>query len=163
MENLSRNKKISLGLGIALIISLFLPWVDFMILSMSLIGVPGTLSDIANMAGGSMGDIPFKAQLLVYIGYVFFILGVAGLFFNYKGDIQKAKSSYYAMAGYFVLVIILNILNFSGDLDAIGDMGGGDGGPRFFSILGMGFYVFIASYIGNLIYLKEDDNPEVTE
>lgn len=160
MENLSRNKKISLGLGIALIISLFMPWVDVVIFSMSLIGVPGALSDIANMAGGSMGDIPFKAQLLVYIGYVFFILGVAGLFFNYKGDIQKAKSSYYAMAGYFVLVIILNI---SGDLGSIGDMGGGDDGPSFFSILGMGFYVFIASYIGNLIYLKEDDNPEVTE
>ena len=151
MENLSRNKKISLGLGIALIISLFLPWVDVMIFSMSLI-------DIANIAGDSMGDIPFKAQLLIYIGYVFFILGVAGLFFNYKGDIQKAKSSYYAMAGYFVLVIILSI---SGDF--ISDMGGGDDGPSFFSILGMGFYVFIASYIGNLIYLKEDDNPEVTE
>ena len=61
------------------------------------------------------------------------------------------------MAGYFVLVIILNI---SEDL---GPMGGGDNGPSFFSILGMGFYVFIASYIGNLKYLKEDDNPEVTE
>jgi len=161
MENLSRNKKISLGLGIALIISLFLPWVDVIIFSMSLIGVPGTLSDIAGFFGFSMGDMPFKFQLLVYIGYVFFILGVAGLFFNYKGDIQKAKLSYYAMAGYFVLVIILNI---SGDLGPIGDMGGGkDDGPSFFSILGMGFYVFIASYIGNLIYLKEDDNPEVTE
>ena len=160
MENLSRNKKISLGLGIALIISLFLPWVDFMIFSMSLIGVPGALSDMAGIGGGSMGDIPFKSQLLVYIGYVFFILGVAGLFFNYKGDIQKAKLSYYAMVGYFVLVIILNISDMS---DAIGDMGGGDDGPSFFSILGMGFYVFIASYIGNLIYLKEDDNPEVTE
>ncbi len=151
MENLSRNKKISLGLGIALIISLFLPWVDFMIFSVSLIG---------ELDFVSMGDIPFKAQLLVYIGYVFFILGVAGLFFNYKGDIQKAKSSYYAMAGYFVLVIILPI---PGDLGPIGDMGGGDDGPSIFSILGIGFYVFIASYIGNLIYLKEDDNPEVTE
>ena len=74
MENLSRNKKISLGLGIALIISLFLPWVDVMIFSMSLIGVPGALSDMAGFLGGSMGDMPFKLQLLVYIGYVFLFL-----------------------------------------------------------------------------------------
>ena len=38
----------------------------------------------------------------------------------------------------------------------MGDMGGGDDGPSIFKVLGMGFYVFIASYIGNLKYLKEE-------
>ena len=155
MENLSQNKKISLGLGAAVLISLFLPWFSFMMFSTSLIGVPGMISDIASFGGG-MDDTPFKIQLAIYMGYAFFILGAAGLYFNYKNDIQKAKLSYYAMVGYFAIVIILNISD-------MGDMGGGDDGPSIFKILGMGFYVFIASYIGNLKYLKEESESEIIE
>ena len=156
MENLSQNKKISLGLGAAVLISLFLPWFSFMMFSTSLIGIPGLLADVGNTFGGEMDDIPFRMQLAVYMGYAFFILGAAGLYFNYKNDIQKAKLSYYAMVGYFALVIILNISD-------MGDMGGGDDGPSVFEVLGMGFYVFIASYIGNLKYLKEESESEIIE
>jgi hypothetical protein len=222
MENLSQNKKISLGLGVVVLISLFLPWFSFMIFSTSLIGAPGLITDLASFGGGIMDDVPFKIQLAIYMGYAFFILGAAGLYFNYKNDIQKAKLSYYAMVGYFALVIILNISDFSsffgGGMDdipfkiqlaiyigyaffilgAIGlyfnykddiqkaklsyyamvgyfalviilnisdmeDMGGGDDGPSIFKFLGMGFYVFIASYIGNLKYLKEESESEIIE
>ena len=156
MENLSQNKKISLGLGAAVLISLFLPWISFMGFSTSLTGIPGMISDFSSFFGGGMDDIPFKIQLAIYIGYAFFILGAIGLYFNYKDDIQKAKLSYYAMVGYFALVIILNVSD-------MGDMGGGDDGPSIFKVLGMGFYVFIASYIGNLKYLKEESESEIIE
>ena len=159
MENLSQNKKISLGLGAAVLISLFLPWISFMGFSTSLTGVPGMISDFSSFFGGGMDDIPFKIQLAIYIGYAFFILGAIGLYFNYKDDIQKAKLSYYAMVGYFALVIILNI----SDMGDMGDMGGGDDGPSIFSFLGMGFYLFIVSYIGNLKYLKEESQSEIIE
>jgi len=159
MENLSQNKKISLGLGVVLIISLFLPWFDFFIFSFSLIGMPEIISDLSTFLGEGMTDISFKIQLAVYIGYVYVVLAAAGLYFNYKNDIQKAKLSYYAMVGYFALVIILNI----SDMGDMGDMGGGDDGPSIFSFLGMGFYLFIASYIGNLKYLKEESDTEIIE
>lgn len=159
MENLSQNKKISLGLGAAVLISLFLPWISFMMFSASLIGIPGLLADFGNAFGGGMDDIPFRMQLAVYMGYAFFILAAVGLYFNYKNDIQKAKLSYYAMVGYFALVIILNI----SDMGDMGDMGGGDDGPSIFSFLGLGFYLFIASYIGNLKYLKEESDTEIIE
>jgi hypothetical protein len=138
-----------------MLISLFLPWVDFMIFSTSLIGIPGAFSDLAGLSG--IGEPPFTAQLALYVGYAFFSLGAAGLFFNYKGDIQKSKLAYYAMIGYFILVIILNISDIS-DIS-----GGSDGGPSIFSILGMGFYVFIASFIGTFKFLKEENNPEVID
>ena len=156
MENLSQNKKISLGLGAAVLISLFLPWFSYAVFSTSLIGMPGLISDFSSFFGGGMDDIPFKIQLAIYMGYAFFILAAVGLYFNYKNDIQKAKLSYYAMVGYFALVIILNISD-------MGDMGGGDDGPSVFKILGMGFYLFIASYIGNLKYLKEESDTEIIE
>lgn len=156
MENLSQNKKISLGLGAAVLISLFLPWFSFMMFSTSLIEIPGLLADFGNAFGGGMDDIPFRMQLAVYMGYAFFMFGAAGLYFNYKNDIQKAKLSYYAMVGYFALVIILNISD-------MGDIGGGDDGLSIFKVLGMGFYLFIASYIGNLKYLKEDSESEIIE
>jgi len=156
MENLSQNKKISLGLGAAVLISLFLPWFSFMMFSTSLIGIPGLLADVGGAFGGGMDDIPFRMQLAVYMGYAFFMFGASGLYFNYKNDIQKAKLSYYAMVGYFALVIILNISD-------MGDMTGGDDGPSIFKVLGMGFYVFIASYIGNLKYLKEESESEIIE
>ena len=97
-------------------------------------------------------------QLAVYIGYVFFVLGAAGLYFNYKGAIQKSKLAYYSMIGYFVLVLLLNISDFS-DISE----GAGDDGPNIFSLLGIGLYLFIASFIGNLIYLKEDSESEIID
>ena len=63
------------------------------------------------------------------------------------------------MVGYFALVIILNIL----DMGDMGDVGGGDDDPSVFKVLGMGFYLFIASYIGNLKYLKEESQSEIIE
>ena len=159
MENLSKNKKISLGSGVAVLISLFMPWASFMGFSLSLIGIPGTLSDLASMGGGDLSDAEFKHLLAIYIGYAFLILGAASLFFNYKGDIQKAKWAYFSMIGYLGLVIILNM----GDMGDMADMAGGDSGPSIFKVLGMGFYVFLASFIGSFKFLKEEVNPEVID
>jgi hypothetical protein len=158
MENLSQNKKISLGIGVVLLISLFLPWASFMGLSVTLMGIAGMYNDASAIGLGADSDAGFKALLAIYMGYAFLILGAAGLFFNYKDDIQKAKWAYYSMLGYFVLIIILNI----SEMGEMGEMGGGDG-PSIFSILGIGFYVFIASFIGTFKFLKEENNPEVIE
>ena len=163
MENLSKNKKISLGLGVVLIISLFLPWFKFVIFSVTLIGIPGTVADLTTGFGSMMGeipDIPFKVQLAMYMGYAFLILGSAGLYFNYKGAIQKSKLAYYSMIGYFVLVLLLNISDLLEAFDGMGEL---DDGPSIFSLLGIGIYVFIASYIGNLKYLKEETEPEMID
>jgi len=158
MENLSKNKKISLALGFVVLISLFMPWISYFIFSESLIGISGKLSDLA-----SFGDPKFKHQLVIYIGYAFLILAAASLFFNYKGDIQKAKWAYYSMIGYFGLVIILNI----GDIGKLpvpesipmleAFM------PSIFDILGVGFYVFIASFLVSFKFLKEENDPEVID
>jgi hypothetical protein len=141
-----------------LIISLFLPWFDFFIFSFSLIGMPEMISDLSTFLGEGMTDISFKIQLAVYIGYVYIVLAAAGLYFNYTGDIQKSKLFYYSMIGYFALVLLINMSDISGGL--------GDkerGAPSIFDLLGMGFYVFIASYIGNLKYLKEESQSEIIE
>ena len=133
-----------------LIISLFLPWFDYFIFSASLIGIPEMISNLSTFFGEGMDDISFKIQLAVYIGYVYIVLAAAGLYFNYTGDIQKSKLFYYSMIGYFALVLLINMSDISGGL---GDKEGG--GPSIFDLLGIGFYIFIASFIANLKYLKE--------
>jgi len=163
MENLDKNKKISLGLGVVLIISLFLPWFKFFIFSVTLIGIPGTVADFFTLLpifGEDVPDIPFKQQLAMYMGYAFLVLGSAGLYFNYTGAILKSKLAYYSMIAYFILVLVLNISEVS---DASDGMGGSDDGPSIFSLLGIGLYLFIASFIGNLIYLKEETESEVID
>ena len=112
--------------------------------------MPEMISDLSTFLGEGMTDISFKIQLAVYIGYVYIVLAAAGLYFNYTGDIQKSKLFYYSMIGYFALVLLINMSDISGGL---GDKEGG--GPSIFDLLGIGFYIFIASFIANLKYLKE--------
>ena len=164
MENFSQNKKISLGLGVVLIISLFLPWLKWIVFSVSLIGIPGVIADLTpflpSLFDSEWWDFSFKNQLVVYIGYVYLVLGTAGLYFNYKGEILKSKLAYYSMIAYFILVLVLNISEIS---DATNGMGESYDGPNIFSLLGIGLYIFITSFIGNLMYLKEESESEVIE
>ena len=146
--------------------SLFLPWIDFIVFSSSLIGFPeggvmgGLPADMKilswplpqlNWPGVSLSDLSFSQQLAIYIGYAFFVLGAAGLYFNYKGDIQKSRISYYLMIAYLLLVVILNISDMP---ESSGSSS--SSGPSIFDVLEMGAYIFIVSFIVNLIFLPEE-------
>lgn len=169
MGNPSKKKQISLVLGVVLIISLFLPWFKFLVFSVSLYDIPGLIADL-NTSLQSIPDIKFeypnildfsfKNQLAIYMGYVFLVLGAAGLYFNYKGEILKSKLAYYSMIAYFILVLVLNISEISDIADGAEKP---DDSPNIFSLFDIGIYIFIASFIGNLIYLKEDSKSEVIE
>ena len=140
--------------GFLIIISLFLTWFKYLTFSTTLIGLPGTIKVFTNFLdswfGVDVDSFPFRIQLAIYIGYAFLILSSLGLYFNNKNDIKKAKVSNYAIPAYFILVIILN-------MSEMGDaQGGGDGVGKLFDKLGLGFYVFIGSYIANLRYLKAE-------
>ena len=158
MKSLSGKKKGSLILGVLILISLFLPWINLIVFSSSLIGfpeggvmggLPADLSALLSWGGESLSDLSFSQQLAIYIGYAFFVLGAVGLYFNYKGDIQKSRISYYLMIAYFVLVVILNISDMPS--------GGSEfDGPSIFDVLEMGAYIFIVSFILNLIFLSEE-------
>ena len=145
MKSLSGKKKGSLILGVLILISLFLPWFDCLFFSKSLIALPGLTSNILSWIGVSPS---FSQQLAIYIGYAFFVLGAAGLYFNYKGDIQKSRISYCLMIAYFALVVILNISDMPES--------SGSSGPSILDVLEMGAYIFIVSFIVNLIFLSEE-------
>tara|TARA_B110000495_G_C22599404_1_gene358591 strand:+ start:29 stop:520 length:492 start_codon:yes stop_codon:yes gene_type:complete len=159
MSNFSSNKKISLIAGGALAISLFLPWISFMIFSESLIGIPGligTLQDLSGAFGGEESlDLTFAQNIAIYIGYAYLIFAGAGLYLNYTGDIKKSKLFYYLIPVYFILVVILNIA----DLD-IPDMPSDSFDFNVFDFLGIGFYMFVISYVVVLIKLKPDDEAD---
>ena len=160
MKSLSGKKKGSLILGVLILMSLFLPWIDFIVFSSSLIGfpeggviggLPADLSALLSWGGMSLSDLSFSQQLAIYIGYAFFVLGAAGLYFNYKGDIQKSRISYYLMIAYLLLVVILNISDMP---ESSGSSS--SSGPSIFDVLEMGAYIFIVSFIVNLIFLAEE-------
>ena len=154
MSNFSSNKKISLIAGGALAISLFLPWISFMIFSESLIGIPGligTLQDLSGAFGGEESlDLTFAQNIAIYIGYAYLIFAGAGLYLNYTGDIKKSKLFYYLIPVYFILVVILN----TSDLP---DMPSDSFDFNVFEFLGIGFYMFVISYVIVLIKLKPEE------
>jgi len=154
MSNFSSNKKISLIAGGALAISLFLPWISVMIFSESLIGIPGligTLQDLSGAFGGEESlDLTFAQNMAIYIGYAYLIFAGAGLYLNYTGDIKKSKLFYYLIPVYFILVVILN----TSDLP---DMPSDSFDFNVFEFLGIGFYMFVISYVIVLIKLKPEE------
>ena len=154
MSNFSSNKKISLIAGGALAISLFLPWISFMFFSESLIGIPGligTLQDLSGAFGGEESlDLTFAQNIAIYIGYAYLIFAGAGLYLNYTGDIKKSKLFYYLIPVYFILVVILN----TSDLP---DMPSDSFDFNVFEFLGIGFYMFVISYVIVLIKLKPEE------
>lgn len=159
-SDFSSNKKISLVAGAVLVISLFLPWISYMMFSESLIGMAGSISDLKQLArsgGESVPDFTFGQNLFVYIGYAYLVLGAAGLYFNYNGDVKKSKMYYYLIPAYFILVFILNVSDIVDALDAYQDM------PTEYmpdisllDLIGIGFYLFVISYIVVMVKL----NPE---
>ena len=157
MSNFSSNKKISLIAGGALAISLFLPWISFMIFSESLIGIPGligTLQDLSGAFGGEESlDLTFAQNIAIYIGYAYLIFAGAGLYLNYTGDIKKSKLFYYLIPVYFILVVILN----ASDLP---DMPSDSFDFNVFEFLGIGFYMFVISYVIVLIKLKPEEGAD---
>ena len=116
---MSKNQKIAMGAGLLMIISLFLPFMSFGPISTSLMGA------------GS------------FHAYVFLALGGAGLFFNYKSDTTKAKYSYLAAIGWFVLWIFIN-----------------ESGTKVFNFAAIGFYLMIASMVVSYMYTNKLDSGE---
>ncbi len=122
MENMSKNQKIAMGAGLLMVISLFLPFMAFGPISTSLMGA------------GS------------FHSYVFLALGGAGLYFNYNRDTTKAKYSYLAAIGWFVLWIFIN-----------------ESGTKVFNFAAIGFYLMIASMIVSYMYTNKLDSGDSGE
>ena len=83
--------------------------------------------------------------MFVYIGFVFLVLGVISLLMNFNNKIRMSRILIYLVPLYFIIVCSLNILESKDDsLDILNHLGK----------LGIGFYLFLISYIGLLKYLK---------
>ena len=90
--------------------------------------------------------------MLVYIGFVFLLLGIISLLMNFENKIRMARIVLYLVPLYFIAVCILNVLD---DLEMTRDIiKKFDGGIDKLKHLGIGFYLFLISYIGLLKYLK---------
>ena len=140
MENFSQNKKISLGLGVVLIISLFLTWIfDHSLLDFSIYAQTDFVKTVPQ-------------YMFIYIGFVFLVLGVISLLMNFENKIRMSRIVLYLVPLYFIIVCVFNILGPRGDI-----IEKSDSSLNIIDLLkklGIGFYLFLISYIGLLKYLK---------
>lgn len=93
-------------------------------------------------------------QMLKYIGVVFFVLGVLSLIMNFNNKIKIARILLYIVPLYFIVVSVLNILDPPEFMKNIGKNSGI--GIDKLKNIGIGFYLFLISYIGLLKYLKTE-------
>ena len=140
------NRNLSFLFGILFIISLFLTWIKK--LDYSLIEI----SRFAQRHLGLAKTIP--QYMFFYIGFVFLILGIISLLMSFNHKIRMARIVLYLVPLYFIVVCVLNILEFKADIIEKPDSS--------FNIidllrtLGIGFYLFLISYVGLLRYLKTE-------
>ena len=87
-----------------------------------------------------------------YIGFVFLVLGVFSLLMNFNNKIRIARIVLYIVPLYFIVVCVLNILDSPEIMKSVGKNSGGI--INKLKYLGIGFYLFLISYIGVLKYLK---------
>ena len=87
--------------------------------------------------------------MFFYIGFVFLILGIINLLMNFINKIRIARIVLYLVPLYFIVVCVLNLLEFKGDI-----IEKPDSSFNIIDLLGIGFYLFLISYVGLLKYLK---------
>jgi hypothetical protein len=135
----SNNRNLSFLFGVLFIISLFLTWInklDYTLIEMVEFPIFKTLPQ----------------QMFQYIGFVFLVLGVLSLLMNFNNKIRIARIVLYIVPLYFIVVCVLNILDSPEIMKSVGNNSGGI--INKLKYLGIGFYLFLISYIGLLKYLK---------
>ena len=137
----SNNRNLSFLFGVLFVISLFLTWIKK--LDYSLI---------------ELVELPFfktlPQQMFQYIGIVFFVLGVLSLLMNFNNKIKIARILLYIVPLYFIVVCVLNILDPPEFMKSVEENSGI--GIDKLKYIGIGFYLFLISYIGLLKYLKPE-------
>ena len=133
------NRNLSFLFGILFIISLFLTWIKK--LDYSLIEI----SRFAQRHLGLAKTIP--QYMFFYIGFVFLILGIISLLMNFNNKIRMARIVLYLAPLYFIAVCVLNA-------DIIEKPDSSFNIIDLLRTLGLGFYLFLISYVGLLKYLK---------
>ena len=140
----SNNRNLSFLFGVLFVISLFLTWIrryDYSIIEMVEIQVPDPYRTL-------------PIQMLQYIGVVFFVLGVLSLIMNFNDKVKIARILLYIVPLYFILVCVLNILDLPEFMKSAGENSGN--GIDKLKYIGIGFYLFLISYLGLLKYLKTE-------
>ena len=141
------NRNLSFLFGVLFIVSLFLTWI-----------YDHSLIEISRFANYDITKWTLPKYMFVYMGFVFLVLGVISLLMNFGNKIWMSKIVLYLVPLYFIIVCILNILESTGDAGATGDtMNKSEGSSDIFNLLGklrIGFYFFLISFVGLLIFLK---------
>lgn len=140
-NSLSKNQKYACVASALLALSVFMPWADLGIMTATLMDLPKYLQ-LAE-AFGSNKSIGIGAQMIIYSGYFFLILGLAAAYFNFKSNPKKAKKIYFGIIGYLILVLILGISGESTNNDF-----------SVFNVIGLGAIIFLASLVLGLRYTK---------
>ena len=137
----SNNRNLSFLFGVLFVISLFLTWIKK--LDYSIIEIV---------------ELPFfktlPQQMFQYIGVVFFVLGVLSLMMNFNEKVKIARILLYIVPLYFIVVCVLNFLDPPEFMKSDGENSGN--GIDKLKYIGIGFYLFLISYIGLLKYLKTE-------
>jgi hypothetical protein len=130
MKDFSKNKKIRLGIGSAIIISCFLPYLSFK--AQYLYGV-----QIAQEATFNVFDMAGDESFLYYL---LPLCGIAAVFFSFKDDLEKARYAFIASLGIqFITYMISNIDNL-------------------WDWAGIGMYILFFGNIAG-IYFSQEDSP----
>lgn len=125
------NAKWVMGLGIALLLGFFLPWVSFFI---SMSGF-----DLVRM-GFSQSGAPWQLYLVVLIP----ILAIVAIVCGARAHGHRPAALVAGLV--FPLLIVLALLD-----GAAKDLGSGADGPNAFSLIGIGAYLTLAASIGLLV------------
>ena len=141
------NSNLSFLFGVLIIVSLFLTWIfDY------------SLIEISRVANYDITKWTLPKYMFVYMGFVFLVLGVISLLMNFENKIWMSKIVLYLVPLYFIIVCILNIPESTGDAGATGaTMNKSEGSSDILNLLGklgIGFYFFLISFVGLLIFLK---------
>jgi len=126
------NAKWVLALGVVLLLGFFLPWVSFFV---NLSGF-----DLVRM-GFSQSGAPWQLYLVPLIP----IFAIWAIVCGAQG--RRHRTAALLAGSVFPLLIVLALVQ-----GAANQLGGGNGGPSPFSLIGIGAYLCFAASIGLLIF-----------